>query len=236
MTAPLRLYTFSPGFGLPTSGPFGLKLELALRATGVPYERHVWDNLLTAPKRKIPFVERGGERVGDSELILRWLGVDPDAGLSAAERAVGLGFRRLLEEHWHQVFEYELFVHPEGFATSARTMAPELPAIVRWIAARYLRRHFRRHLFERGIGRHTPDEIADFGRRDLDAIAAWLDGKTWFFGDRPTLTDCSAFGLLAPALGAPHQRPAMAHARSLPPIVAFVERCRTTWFPEVRGA
>jgi glutathione S-transferase len=232
----LRVYSFSPGFGLPTTGPFGLKLELALRVAGVPYERRVWDNLLTAPKRKLPFAERDGERVGDSELILRWLGVDPDAGLSPADRAAGLAFRRLLEEHWHQVFEYELFVRPDGNATTMSVLGARLPAPVRWLAGRWFRRHFSRHLYERGIGRHTPDEVADFGRRDLDALAAWLDQRAWFFGDRPTLTDCAAWGLLAPAMYAPHTTPAMLHARALPPLVAFVDRCRTAWFPEVAPA
>jgi hypothetical protein len=34
----MRLFTFAPAWGLPTAGPFGLKLEMCLRMLGVPYE------------------------------------------------------------------------------------------------------------------------------------------------------------------------------------------------------
>ena len=38
MTSPkLRLVTFPPAWGLPTAGPFGLKLEACLRMLDVPY-------------------------------------------------------------------------------------------------------------------------------------------------------------------------------------------------------
>jgi hypothetical protein len=34
--AVMRLFTFAPAWGLPTAGPFGLKLEMCLRMLGVP--------------------------------------------------------------------------------------------------------------------------------------------------------------------------------------------------------
>src|SRR3989442_16495 len=43
LTGPLRLFTFKSAFGLPTGGPFGLKLEACFRMLGVPYER-VFEN------------------------------------------------------------------------------------------------------------------------------------------------------------------------------------------------
>jgi hypothetical protein len=39
MSSTLQLYTFSPAWGLPTAGPFGLKLEACLRMLRIPYER-----------------------------------------------------------------------------------------------------------------------------------------------------------------------------------------------------
>jgi hypothetical protein len=35
----IRLFTFDAAWGLPTCGPFGLKLEVCLRMLGIPYER-----------------------------------------------------------------------------------------------------------------------------------------------------------------------------------------------------
>ena len=81
--------------------------------------------------------------------------------------------------------------------------------------------------------RHTPDEIAAFGKADLDAVATWLEGRDWAVADHPTLTDCSVWGLLAPSIFSPFPTPCMSHARGLPPIVAFVERVRARFFPEI---
>jgi glutathione S-transferase len=230
MSEPLRVFTFGPLYGLPTSGPFGLKLELALRMAGVPYERVYEDDNRKGPKRKSPWIEQGSVRMGDTSLILAHLGIDLDAHLSPADRARGLVLRRMLEEHWHQVLEYELFVHPAGLHGLDEAIARAVPGFLvpalRW----YVRRNFRLHLFERGIGRHAPEDVARMGREDLDALAAWLDGREWAVGDAPSVTDCTTFGLLAPALWSPSPTPCFTYAKQLPPLTAYVERIRSRWF------
>jgi glutathione S-transferase len=220
-TDAIHLYSFPPGYGLPTTGPFTLKLMMALRMAGIPYELAPGE-IQKSPKRKIPWIETGTTVLADTALILRWLretrDVDLERGLSPFERAQGLALRVLLEEHWHQVFEYELILHPDG---AGARLGPAM------------QEHFRAHLYERGMLRHTPEEIVAFGRQDLDAASAWLDGREWAVADRPTLTDCTLWGLLAPAIYAPFLTPCMTHARALPPLVAFVERARARYFPEL---
>ena len=220
-TDTIHIYSFPPAYGLPTNGPFSLKLMMALRMAGIPYELSVGD-LQKSPKRKIPWIEAGGTVMGDSALVLSWLAatrdVDLERGLTPLERARGLALRVLLEEHWHQVFEYELILHAAG---AGARLGPAM------------QEHFRGHLYERGMLRHTPEEITAFGKQDLDAVAAWLDGCTWAITDRPTLTDCSVWGLLAPAVFAPFETPCMSYARGLTPIVSYVERVRASFFPEL---
>ncbi len=220
----IRIYTFPPGFGLPTTGPFSLKLAMALRMADVPYELCTGD-LHKSPKRKIPWIEVGTVAMADSALVLHWLAetrsVDLERGLTSLQRAHGLALRVLLEEHWHQIFEYELILHPDG---AGARLGPAM------------QEHFQRHLYERGMLRHTPDEIAAFGKADLDAVATWLEGRDWAVADHPTLTDCSVWGLLAPSIFSPFPTPCMSHARGLPPIVAFVERVRARFFPEIAPA
>ena len=217
----VRIYTFPPGFGLPTTGPLSLKLAMALRMAGVSYEMCAGD-LKKSPKRKIPWIEIGGVVMADSALIVQWLAetrdVDLERGLTPMQRAHGLALRVLLEEHWHQVFEFELILHPGG---AGAKLGPAM------------QEHFRQHLYERGMLRHTPDEITAFGKADLDAVAASPDGREWAFGDHPTLTDCSIWGLLAPSIFSPFATPCMSYARGLAPIVAFVERVRARFFPEL---
>lgn len=233
MADTLRVFTFGPGHGLPTTGPFGLKLELALRIAGIPYTRVQADDPRKGPKRKSPWIEQGGVRMGDTSLILDHLGVDLDAHLSPADRATSVAWRALAEERWHQVVEYELFLHPAGFATLDAEIARAVPRLLAPIVGWMFRRMFRRHLVERGIARHTPEEVAVIGRRDLDAIATLVDGRRFALGDQPSTLDCTLFGLLALPLCSPAPTPCYAHAKSLPALVAYWDGLRAAYFPEI---
>ncbi len=232
----LKLVTFAPGYGLPTSGPFGLKLEACLRMLDIPYERVYDGNIHKGPKRKSPWIEDGELRIGDSELILehvaRATGKQLDGELSAAQRADSHILRRMVEEHFHAVFEYELFARDEGFAGLRARLAQVMPAD----AIDKFRAGMVNHLFERGIGRHSADEIAAMGKDDVEALATWLGDRAWFVADHPTKVDASAFGLLAVAIRSQLPTPACSHARTKPNLVAFVERARAQWFPEMAAA
>ncbi len=210
-SAPLRVHTFSPGWGLPTVGPFGLKLLACLSILGVPYELVHEDDARKGPKRKSPWVIDDDMRLGDTELILRHLeatrGVRLDRDLDPALTAKGHAIRRLLEEHFHQVFEHELVVRDDGFAGRRAIFAQRMPPLQLAIGGPLIRRSMRRHLFERGLGRHSPAEIESLGRADVDALVALL-------GDRTVLPRRRAYEdrrerLRAPRRHAP-QRPARA--------------------------
>src|SRR5436189_2416052 len=114
MTPELRIFTFGAAWGLPTAGPFGLKLEASLRMLDVPYERVYEDDHRKGPKRKSPWIEDGNVRMGDTELILAYLKIDPDEGLSSEERARSHVLTTMLQEGFHQIFEYELLVDERG--------------------------------------------------------------------------------------------------------------------------
>jgi glutathione S-transferase len=236
MTAELRVVTFAAAWGLPTAGPFGLKLEACLRMLDVPYERAFEGDNRKGPKRKSPWVEDGDLRLGDTELILdhvqRTRGKELDRDLSAAEHARSHILRRMLEEHYHQVFEYELIVLDDGFAHMRKLMEGQIPAFARPIVMPLIRRGFKRHLFERGIARHRPVEVEAMGRADVDALATWLGDRNWFIVDRPTKVDATAFGLLAVSIRSPLPTPVCTYARSKPNLVAFVDRALALWFPE----
>ena len=77
----------------------------------------------------------GELKLGDSELILehvaRTRGKQLDAELSTSERARSHIVRRMMEEHYHQVFEYELFLSEPGFAMMKQMMAGSIPAPLR---------------------------------------------------------------------------------------------------------
>jgi glutathione S-transferase len=222
MHEPIRIFTFPPAAGLPTTGPFALKLAMALRLAGIPYEIHIEPDVQKSPKRTIPWIEVGDVKMADTALILSWLadkrGVDLERDLSLVQRARGLALRALLEEHWYQVFAIELLLDQAGIGSHFP------PSVIE------AREH---NLFERGMLRHTREEVTWFGKADLEAVAAWLDGQEWAIADRPTLTDCSVWGLFAPVFYLPLPTPCFSHARTLAPLRAFIERARTRCFPEI---
>lgn len=102
--APIKLFQFPRMFGIPNVSPFCCKLETWLRIARVPYEVVDTGDPRKAPKGKLPFIEDAGVRIGDSSLIVDHLvktrGVDPDARLSASQRATALLVQRMLEEHY----------------------------------------------------------------------------------------------------------------------------------------
>jgi len=227
-TPPLRVRTFGPGWGLPTVGPFGLKLIACLSMLGVPYELAHEDDARKGPKRKSPWIVDGDTRLGDTEMILRHLettrGVRHDADLDPARTAKGHAIRRLLEEHFHQVFD-------DGFALLREVFARSMSPLQLAIVGPLMRRAMRRHLYERGLARHTPAEIEALGRADVDALVALLGDQPFFLGDAPTKTDASAFGLLAVTLRSGLPGPVASYARALPALAAFVDRALARFLP-----
>src|SRR5262249_30399026 len=139
-------------------GPFGLKLETCLRMLDVPYERVFELDPRKGPKRKSPWIEDDGIVIGDTEQILEHVckkhSVTLDASLSDEDRARSLVLRGMLEEHYHQIFEYELCVLDEGFVHLRAMFAKHMPAPILTLAVPFMRRQMRHHLFERGIARH----------------------------------------------------------------------------------
>lgn len=236
----LRVFAFSPAWGLPTTGPFALKLLAWLRLAELPYELVHLDDTRKGPKGKSPWIEDPavGDHplvLGDTELIIRHLrdsrGVDPDAWLDDRQRATALAWQRMIEEHLHQVYEHELIVQDAGFE-HFRTLFDALPVLVRGMLASYMRSHFRKQLQARGVGRHSDDEIAAMGIADVDALVTLLGDGPFLLGERPCSLDAVAYGFLAPMIYSELPTPTWSHARSQPTLRAWADRLRKTWFPD----
>ena len=234
----ITILTFSPAWGLPTAGPFGIKLEACLRMLGVEYERRFEDDNRKGPKRKSPWMQDGIVTMGDTELILQYVerksGAKLDADLTPGERARAHVLCRMLEEHFHQVFEYELMTSQAGAALFRDLLSKAgVPRPLLGFVSGTVRRGFQKHLFERGIARHAPADIEAMGRDDVDALVEWLGDRRWFISEGPTKTDASALGLLAAAIRSPIESPVCSYARSQPSLVRFVERGLEHFFPEL---
>jgi glutathione S-transferase len=177
------------------------KLELFLRATGQAYEVHPAGNPGRGPKKKIPWIEIEGLRMGDSELIIDYLvrerNLGIDEGMSPEDRGAAVAFRRLFDEHFYWCGLYERWARPEVWPITRSLIFGDLPPLLRSLVPRLVRKSVLRDLHGQGLGRHHDEEIFGFARADLEAFSCFLGDKPFATGEAIRTVDCSAYGILA---------------------------------------
>jgi glutathione S-transferase len=224
-----------PGaWGLPSISPFCLKLDAYLRIAGIPFQTVVDATPFRGPKGKLPWIEHDGKKIGDSGFIIEYLerrfGCDPSARLSAAERAVSLALRRLIEENLYWTMVYDRWMVDENWRIFRDVVLGGVPAPIRPIVALVARRGVRRQLEGHGIGLHSRDEIHAIGRRDIGAIADFLGDKPYLMGETATEIDAVAYGLLPNVMQVPIASPIRDEALKRANLVDYVERVRGRYF------
>jgi glutathione S-transferase len=234
---PVRLFAFSSGWGVPfdTAAPFPLKLATWLRMADIPFQTIAANDPSKGPKGKSPWIEYGNVRMGDTTLIIEHLAgrydIDLDAHLDAQQKAASIAVQRMLEEHYHQCFEHQLFFGKGGEERLAE-FAQLLPIPLRWLVPSVMKRAFKKQLHARGMGRHSGDVIIEQGKADLDALAELLGDKPYFHGDQPSSIDACIFGFLGVTVYVEGDNPLFQHAASLGNLMRYCERMRARYFPE----
>ncbi|WP_071796251.1 glutathione S-transferase family protein [Natronohydrobacter thiooxidans] len=224
----LKLFAFSPAWGLPTSGPFAIKLVAWLNANKIPFELVNENRSGKGPLGKSPWIEIGGKRLGDSDVIIEHLAQRHAIALpgkpATPPAATAYAFKTMFEEHFHQVLEWELFVHPEGLAHIRSVISEAAPGLLVPTITRSMYRHFSRQLHARGIARHTPERIAAIGQADIDALAALLASQPYICGDTPGLADFAVLGQVAPLARWHMQTPVASAVKANRPVMYWCER------------
>jgi glutathione S-transferase len=226
-----------PGaWGLPSISPFCLKLDLYLRMVGIPHQVVVDATPFRGPKGKLPWIEHDRRRIGDSGLIIEYLenrfGCDANAGLTAAERAIALALRRLIEENLYWTMVYDRWMVDENWSSFRDVILGGVPIPLRQVLAPVARRGVRRELEGHGIGLHSSDEIHAIGRRDIGAIGDFLADKPFMMGERATEVDAVAYGILPNIMNVPISSPIKDAALQRRNLVDYVERVGRQYFPE----
>jgi glutathione S-transferase len=207
--------------------PFGLKLEAWLRLADIPYTVQPSMDLAKAPKGKLPYIRDEGRTIGDTSLIIEHLkatrGIDPDAGLTARERAEALALQRLFEEHLYFAITYSRWIDENGWSTLAPALFGRVPTAMRGIVAGRFRRRIGRMLHAQGIGRHRPREIYAMAAADLQGIADFLEDRPFLMGEQLTTVDAVAYGFLANILYVPFETELKAIAEAFPTLITYCE-------------
>jgi len=236
VSPPIKLFQFPRMFAIPNLSPFCCKLETWLRIAGIPYESVDTSDPRKGPKGKLPFIEDAGVRIADTSIIVDHLvktrGVDPDARLDASQRATALLVQRTLEEHFAFVVAYTHLVRDEGLQYTCARFDP-VPSIIRPLVIHTVQRQIKKLLWYQGILRHSDGEIIDSGLQDWRAVLAVMSDGPFFFGDEPTGVDAIVFGALATSVLTPIESPIRDFLSSQPECVAYTERMRMRFFPEL---
>ncbi|MBY6240156.1 glutathione S-transferase family protein [Methylosinus sp. Sm6] len=229
----ITLYSFGPFFGLPDASPFVLKAMTLLKLAGLRYvEDH--GGYSRAPKGKLPYIDDEGTIIADSAFIRfhieRKYGVDFDQGLSAEQRASGWAIEKMLEDHYYWALVHTRWVDDANFAASAAQFFAAVPAPLRRLVEAIVRRKIATSLRAQGMGRHSREEIAELGRRDIEALATLMGDKRFLFGDAACGADATAFAFvaesLAPELDSPLRAATLANAN----LVAYRDRMLSAYF------
>jgi len=222
----LILKIFPSAVGLKSPSPFSMKAIALMEMSGLAYKTKSADSRKTA-KKKLPVLIDQEKEIPDSTHIQAHLEnahkIDFDKGLSEEQLAIGEAFRRLNEEHLYWVLVYSRWVENSDIVRDH--FFGSIPSLIRKFVFAMVLKQVKEALFGHGMGRHTRDEIYQFGAADLKAISEYLGDKDYFFGDTPTSIDASLSAMITNIVMPPLESPLKQAALSHDNLVAYHERC-----------
>ena len=230
----IKLGVFGPAFGLPDPSPFVTKADVLMKMSGLPFETQRSD-VRKAPKGKLPYIEDDGHIVADSTFIRlhleRKYGIDFDAGLTPAQKGAAWAVEKMLEDQLYWVLINERWLDDKNFAKGPAMFFAGIPAPIRPVIVRIVRKDLRKTLHLHGIGRHTPDEINELGTRALTAVSNMLGDSEYLTGQKICGADATVYAFMAGALCPHFDSRLRESAQKLTNIVSYCERMRTKFHP-----
>ncbi|KAL4423129.1 hypothetical protein ABPG77_004812 [Micractinium sp. CCAP 211/92] len=228
----------SPGRPVCSNSSFVTKVEAFLRFGGVREYPKMVAYPDASPKAQLPFIERGGQRIGDSHFILKHLvssgtiSAEVEFPPGARARTTALAVARMCDTDLAAAVVYYRFVDDEGWARCKHELlgAFRLPPGVGWLVGRVVRKQSLRRVVEQGFGRHSASDRLALVAHELSALSTLLGDRTFLFGRVPYAVDASAFGVLD-QMAARELNPDLTdllerHAN----LVAYRERIRARFF------
>jgi len=201
------LFQFSRTANIPSPSPFCLKVETWLRMAGIKYENVDHKLKFRSNKGQLPFVELNGEEIADSAVIIKEVGrnfnTDLDSHLSSEQRNVAHASITMLENHFHWVDVWWRTKNPDAMLQGYKIdlqnfVGSKLPASILKLVYRFtFKRRGLKKVRATGIGVHSPEEIIQMGKDDLQVLTDMLGDKPFFFGEEPTSLDVVCFSHIA---------------------------------------
>ncbi len=231
----IKLYQFTPIWGLPDLSPFCTKVETYLRMAKIPYENALGSSR-NAPKKKLPYIEdtENQKVVCDSNFILDYLKVEHtniDTKLSEEQKMMGYLVERLLEDHMYFNGIYWRWVYPAGWEITKRDFLGGIPEDKREAIQTKTREAMSNQIYQQGTGRHSPEEIVEMGIKGFETVSKILGKNLYLLGNTPSSFDACTFAFLAAIIKPPIEYPVKEWVLKRQNLLEYCERMGSHFFP-----
>ena len=234
----IKLYSFGQAFGLPDPSPFVTKINFYLRLCEIEFEPIADSgNLRKAPKGKLPFIDDDGVIVADSVFIIDHLkqkyGTDLDEWLNDEQKATAQLIAKSLEENFYWSIVHSRWIKDDVWPIIRERFFGPLPFPLNRIIAGIARSMTRKQINGHGIGKHSDAEIMDIAIRSLNSLSVLLGDKQWFFGEKPSTLDVTAFAMVSALTLSTLDTELNAKAREFDNLTEFTRRIANQYYPEL---
>ncbi|KAH7714558.1 failed axon connections protein [Aphelenchoides avenae] len=227
---------------IPSASPFSLKVETFVRFNKLNYVNVDNEFKHASSKCQVPFIELNGRHFADSSFIIENLitifNLPIDRHLNTHERADARALTLLVEESLCRAVQYDRSRNFKWMMSAEQGLLDNLTGVKRTIVPKVVPLLFQRKLKSllqaQGIGRNTPSEVDEIFKRDLVTLSTFLGDKPFFFGDRPSSFDATAFSHLAQVYYTPLNSSVVKFfmEQSTPNLVEFLRRVRAEYWPD----
>lgn len=244
MAAPMELFCWAGGWGLPSVDLDSLAVLTYARFTGAPLKMHKITNPWRSPSGALPALRTShGEVISVPHKIITHLRKEKynaDYDLSARQGADTLAFMSLLEEKLLPVLIHTFWVDAKNYVEVTRKWYAEaMPFPLNFfLPGRMQRRHMER-LQLLLCGEQRPEseeelekELYQEARECLTLLSQRLGSQKFFFGDAPASLDAFVFSYLALLLQTKLPSGKLqAHLRGLPNLCTYCTHILSLYFP-----
>jgi len=198
----IKLFSFGENLGVADISPFVLKIDAYMRMAGIDFESSPdFNNLMKAPKGKLPYIDDEGVIVSDSFFIIRHLkkkyGVSLDKHLTDEQKAISKLIIKSLDENFYWCLIYSRWINNDTWPTIRSTLFGDMPFPLKYVVPSVARKGVKSAFIKRGMGKHSDSEILEIAEDTLQNLSVMLSDKTYFFGDSPSTLDAATYAFLA---------------------------------------
>ena len=230
----ITLHGFGEKLGIKDASPLVLKIDVYLRMIGVDFKSDNSDkNLQKAPKGKLPYIDTGEEIIADSQFIIQYLNKNHsnlDSKLSTEQKSQSYLITKSLDENLYFCLVYSRWACEDTWPIIKKAFFGSLPLILRNLIPKLVRKQVLRNLKGQGISRHSHDEVLQITRQSFQALSDLLGDKKFFFGDKPSLLDATAYGILTSFIATNIDNAFNQSAQSFHNLVEYCQNIRNDYY------